>query len=82
MQASVEVVGTNKEARGNIMIIPIRCTSCGKPVAQLWESFQKRIQAGEDPKQVLDDLGLKNYCCRALFLTHVDTYKQVAKYKR
>ena len=64
------------------MIIPIRCMSCGKVVAQLWEPFQKRIQAGEDPKKVLDDLGLKRYCCRSLFLTHTDTYKQVAKYKR
>jgi DNA-directed RNA polymerase subunit N len=64
------------------MIIPIRCQSCGKVVAHLWETFQKRIQAGEDPKKVLDELGLKRYCCRSLFLTHADTYKQVAKYKR
>lgn len=64
------------------MIIPIRCQSCGKPVAHLWEIYQKRVQAGEDPKRVLDDLGLKKYCCRMLFLTHVDTYKQIAKYKR
>jgi DNA-directed RNA polymerase subunit N len=64
------------------MIIPVRCISCGKTVAHLWEAFNKRVQAGEDPKKVLDDLGLKRYCCRSLFLTHVDTYKQVAKYKR
>jgi DNA-directed RNA polymerase subunit N len=64
------------------MIIPIRCISCGKVVAQLWEDYSKRVQAGEEPKKVLDDLGLKRFCCRSLFLTHVDTYKQVAKYKR
>jgi DNA-directed RNA polymerase subunit N len=56
--------------------------SCGKVVAQLWEKYNERIQSGEDPKKVLDDLGLKKYCCRSLFLTHVDTYKQIAKYKR
>ena len=56
--------------------------SCGKPVAHLWEQFQKRVQLGEDPKKILDDLGLKRYCCRSLFLTHTDIYKQVAKYKR
>jgi DNA-directed RNA polymerase subunit N len=64
------------------MIIPVRCISCGRVVGHLWEDFSKRVQAGEDPKKVLDDLGLKKYCCRALFLTHVDTYKQIAKYKR
>lgn len=56
--------------------------SCGKPVAQLWETFQKRVGMGEEPKKVLDEMGLKRYCCRALFLTHVDTYKQISKYKR
>ena len=56
--------------------------SCGKPVAHLWEQFQKRVQLGEDPKKILDELGLKRYCCRSLFVTHADIYKQVAKYKR
>jgi DNA-directed RNA polymerase subunit N len=64
------------------MIIPIRCISCGKPVAQLWEEYTKRIEAGEEPKKVMDDLGIKRFCCRSLFLTHVDTYKQIAKFKR
>jgi DNA-directed RNA polymerase subunit N (RpoN/RPB10) len=26
------------------MIIPIRCFTCGKPVAHLWEQYQKRVQ--------------------------------------
>ncbi|MEM5872470.1 MAG: DNA-directed RNA polymerase subunit N [Candidatus Aenigmatarchaeota archaeon] len=64
------------------MIIPIRCMTCGKVVAHLWEQYKKRVQAGEEPKKVLDELGLKRYCCRSLFLTHVDTYKDIAKFKR
>ncbi len=64
------------------MIIPVRCISCGKPVAHLWENYQKRVEAGEEPKKVLDELGLKRQCCRALFLTHVDLVKQISKYKR
>lgn len=64
------------------MMIPIRCLSCGRPVAHLWEAFKKRTAAGEDAKRVLDELGLASYCCRTLFLTHTDIYKQVAKYKR
>jgi DNA-directed RNA polymerase subunit N len=64
------------------MIIPIRCMTCGKPVAHLWEEYNKRTQSGEDKKTVLDDLQLLKYCCRTLFLTHVDSYKDVAKFKR
>ncbi|MCW1310149.1 MAG: DNA-directed RNA polymerase subunit N [Candidatus Nanoarchaeia archaeon] len=64
------------------MIIPIRCMSCGKPVAHLWEEFQTRVKNGEDMKKVLDDLGLKRYCCRALFMGHIDLIDLVAKFKK
>lgn len=64
------------------MIIPVRCISCGRVVSQHWDSFKKRVESGEDAKKVLDELGIKSYCCRAMFLTHVDTAKQVAKYKK
>lgn len=63
------------------MIIPIKCWSCGKPVAQLWQSYKDRIAKGESPKKVLDDLGLERYCCRALFLSHVDLLDKVAIFK-
>jgi DNA-directed RNA polymerase subunit N len=64
------------------MIIPIRCLSCGKPVAHLWEEYKERIAKGEKPKQVMNELGLERYCCRALFLGHVDLLDTVAKFKR
>ena len=64
------------------MIIPIRCFSCGKPVAQLWKDFQERTAAGEDAKKVMDDLGVERYCCRALMLGHVDLIDTAAKFKR
>ena len=64
------------------MLIPIRCMSCGKPVAQLWEGYQKRVESGEEPKKVMDDLGLKKFCCRSLFVTHVDLLQQMSKFRR
>ena len=64
------------------MMIPIRCISCGRPIAQLWEAYNKRVEGGEEPKKVLDELGVKNYCCRAAFLTHVDLSRQIMKFRR
>ncbi len=64
------------------MIIPVRCFSCGKPVAHLWEEYQERIQKGENPAKVMDELGIERYCCRGLFLSHIDLIKKVAKYKK
>ena len=63
------------------MIIPIRCFTCGKVVGHLYEEFKKRVEAGEDPKKVFDDLGLNRYCCRALFIGHVDLLKKVAQFQ-
>lgn len=64
------------------MIIPISCFACGKPVAHLWEEYKERTSKGEDAKQVMDELGLERYCCRALFMGHVDLIETVAKFKK
>lgn len=64
------------------MIIPIRCFSCGKPIAHLWQDYKERVAKGEDRKTVLDDLGLERYCCRAIFLGQVDLLKDVARFKK
>jgi len=64
------------------MIIPIRCMACGKPIAHLWEEYKRRIAAGEDAKVVLDELGLERYCCRSVFLGHVDLIETVSKFRK
>jgi len=63
------------------MIIPIRCFGCGKPIAHLWEEFKERSKK-ENPKKVLDELGLERYCCRSMFLGQVDTLELVNKFKK
>jgi len=55
-------------------MIPVRCLSCGKVVSAYFEEYQKRIQEGEDPKEVLDDLGINKYCCRRMFISHVEVW--------
>lgn len=64
------------------MIIPIRCLSCGKPIAHLWEEFKDRTGKGEDKKKVLDELGLDRMCCRSIFLGQVDNLELVNKFKK
>jgi DNA-directed RNA polymerase subunit N len=64
------------------MIIPIRCVSCGKPVGHLWETYKERIEKGEEKKKAMDALGLERYCCRALFLSHVDLLETAATFKK
>ena len=63
------------------MLIPVRCPTCGKPIAQKWEEFKTRVNNGEDPKKVLDSFGFTRYCCRMVFLTHVDVFDEIAKFR-
>ena len=64
------------------MIIPIRCFSCGKPIAQVYEEYTDRVTKGQPAKDVLDDLGLDRYCCRAMILGQVDLIDQVSRFKK
>jgi len=64
------------------MIIPVRCFSCGKPVGHLWEDYLERVKKGEDRKKIMDSLGLERYCCRGLFLGHVDLIDIVSQFKK
>jgi DNA-directed RNA polymerase subunit N len=64
------------------MIIPIRCMSCGRPIAHLYEGFKERVAKGEDAKAVMDELGLVRYCCRAQFMGHVDLLDEIAQFKK
>lgn len=56
--------------------------SCGKPIGQLWEEYDKRVKAGEDAGKVLDDLKLERYCCRAALLGHADMLPEVTRFKK
>jgi DNA-directed RNA polymerase subunit N len=64
------------------MIIPVRCFSCGKPIGHLWEEFKKKIEEGENPGKVMDELGLERYCCRSVFLGQEDLVELIGKFKK
>jgi len=64
------------------MIMPIRCFSCGSPVSAFYEDYKKRTQKGESAKKVMDEMGIKRYCCRRMLLSQVDVVDEVAPYRK
>jgi DNA-directed RNA polymerase subunit N len=62
-------------------MIPVRCFTCGAVVSAAYEEFVKRRDAGEDPKKILDDLGLSRYCCRRMMLTHKEIIDDLNPYQ-
>ncbi len=62
------------------MIIPVRCFTCGKLIADKWEDFTNRVKSGEDSKKVLDSLGLTRYCCRRMILSHIEISDSILRF--
>jgi len=61
-------------------MIPVRCFTCGKVIASVWEEYKQRITL-ENPGKVMDDLGISRYCCRRMLLAHVELVDVFAPYQ-
>lgn len=62
------------------MLLPVRCFTCGAPLGHLWDEFRRRVQAGENPAKVLDDLGVRRYCCRSVMISSMSYIEDIASY--
>ncbi len=63
------------------MIIPVRCFTCGKVVGNVYEIYRNRVDKGDDPGEVMDELGIERYCCRRMLLAHRDLIDDVKQFK-
>ncbi len=65
-----------------MVLVPVRCPTCGAVIGDKWEEFKERVARGEDPAKVLDDLGIRRYCCRRIFISHVNLIDEMVMYTR
>jgi DNA-directed RNA polymerase subunit N len=70
----------NSRGGESVIIIPVRCFSCGSLIGDKWEDFAMRVKSGEDSGKVLDSLGVKRYCCRRMLLSHVEVIDEILKF--
>lgn len=67
------------------MLIPIRCFSCNKVLADKWDYYQRRVEElAKEAKlptphfdavhtgEILNELGLSRYCCRRHMISNVE----------
>mgnify|MGYP002817995892 FL=1 len=65
---------------GKKMLIPVRCWSCGKVIAHKYQQFKEAIESGKDSGETLNELGFDRYCCRRMFVGHIDLIDEVAPF--
>ncbi|ESL07723.1 DNA-directed RNA polymerase subunit [Trypanosoma rangeli SC58] len=54
------------------MIIPVRCFTCGNVLADKYLLYLDLVAEGVAEETALDAFNLQRFCCRRMFLTHVD----------
>jgi DNA-directed RNA polymerase subunit N (RpoN/RPB10) len=68
------------------MIIPIRCFTCNKLIADKWEKYKKKLEENKDKEgkqkkemeEILEkEFGLKRYCCKRMLTTHVELINDI-----
>jgi DNA-directed RNA polymerase I, II, and III subunit RPABC5 len=62
------------------MIIPIRCFTCNKVVANKWSEYNELRSQNIELSEIFDKLGLKRYCCKRMLLTNIDLTEIIGKY--
>ncbi len=65
------------------MMIPVRCFTCGAVIADKWDDYDKKVnKEHEEPANVLDQLEIKRYCCRRMFISNVELIDEFIKFGR
>ncbi len=62
------------------MEFPVRCFTCGSVIGDLYEDYKKLLPQGAD--KALDQLGITRYCCRRMFISHVELMDTINKYNK
>jgi len=60
---------------------PVRCFTCGSVLGHLHEQYRELIK-DKKPDVAMDELGITRYCCRRMFLSHVEMMPNLLKYPR
>ncbi|PKC56782.1 hypothetical protein RhiirA1_353544 [Rhizophagus irregularis] len=64
------------------MIIPIRCFTCGKVLANKWNHYQTMLESEYSESAALEALGITRYCCRRMLISHVDFIQKILTFAR
>jgi len=62
------------------MLAPVRCFTCGKLIANIYNGYLTQLKQGEEPNKIMDSLKITRYCCRRMLVSSVETIYQVIPY--
>ena len=63
------------------MLFPLGVFPCGAFVGDRYEEYKDLLKK-KKPGEALDKMSVKRYCCRRMFLSHVELVGEVTQYER
>lgn len=60
---------------------PIRCFSCGKVVNHKLPTYLKLLEQNVSKNDALNTLEIRRYCCRRMFIGHIEMFDKIQQYK-
>jgi DNA-directed RNA polymerase I, II, and III subunit RPABC5 len=61
-------------------MIPVRCFSCNKIIGNKWETYKEYLDSGTSASDAFVKIGLQRYCCKRMFLSHVELIDKLLLY--
>ncbi len=63
------------------MEFPVRCFTCGGVIGDLYEEY-KKLSPAQGADKALDSLGVTRYCCRRMFVSHIEMAETLNRYNK
>jgi DNA-directed RNA polymerase I, II, and III subunit RPABC5 len=63
-------------------MIPIRCFTCNKIIGNKWETYKTHLESGMSTSDAFVEIGLRRYCCKRMFLGHVEIIDKLLLYSQ
>lgn len=56
-------------------MLPIRCFTCNKVLGRYNMVFERYKREGKEMSDFFSDCDIRRYCCKKIFITHIDIYQ-------
>ncbi|HEY0087788.1 MAG TPA: DNA-directed RNA polymerase subunit N [Candidatus Lokiarchaeia archaeon] len=60
----------------------MRCFSCGKLIAHVYQPYLDLIEKGESSEEAFKKVGIDRFCCQRMIVSHVDLIEDLLKFPR